>query len=133
MSDDHKDTHEKTPYGALTAGNVAWHHHPPSGLASRASSSSGPTPPPYRPCVLWCTGLSGSGKSTLAGAVAAALAAVGVPSYVLDGDNVRHGLCADLGFSPPDRTENIRRVGEAAALLVDAGLVVCTAFVSPYR
>jgi adenylyl-sulfate kinase len=86
-----------------------------------------------RGCVVWLTGLSGSGKSTVAGAVEARLVALGHAAFVVDGDNVRHGLCADLGFSPADRTENIRRVGEVAGLFADAGLVVLTAFISPYR
>lgn len=84
-------------------------------------------------CILWFTGLSGAGKSTLACAVEARLHASGVRTYVLDGDNVRHGLCGDLGFSPEDRTENIRRIGEMAKLFVDAGCVVLTAFISPFR
>jgi len=83
--------------------------------------------------VLWFTGLSGSGKSTVARAVEAELAACGRLVYVLDGDNVRHGLCADLGFSAEDRTENIRRIGHVAALFADAGVLVLTAFISPYR
>ena len=83
--------------------------------------------------VFWFTGLSGAGKSTLAMAVEKALYEKGYHSYVLDGDNVRHGLNADLGFSPEDRTENIRRIGEVAALMADAGLIVITAFISPYR
>lgn len=82
--------------------------------------------------ILWFTGLSGAGKSTLANAVEARLHALGVRTYVLDGDNVRHGLCGDLGFSPKDRMENIRRVGEVASLFVDAGCVVLTAFISPF-
>lgn len=104
----------------------------------------------HRGCVAWFTGLSGSGKSTVANAVDAKLHAAGVRTYVLDGDNVRHGLNATpqllaakhgdafgarfgLGFAPEDRVENIRRVGEVAKLMADAGLVVLTAFVSPYR
>jgi len=83
--------------------------------------------------VLWLTGLSGSGKSTLAFALEEALFARGYQVYVLDGDNVRHGLNADLGFTHGDRTENIRRVGEVAALFADAGLVCISAFISPYR
>ncbi len=83
--------------------------------------------------VLWLTGLSGAGKSTLAVALEAALFTRGYQVYVLDGDNVRHGLCADLGFSPEDRAENIRRVGEVAALMAGAGMIVVTAFISPYR
>ena len=86
-----------------------------------------------RGAVLWFTGLSGSGKSTVARAVEARLHAEGRLVYVLDGDNIRHGLCADLGFAPADRTENIRRIGHVAALLVDAGAIVLTAFISPYR
>jgi adenylyl-sulfate kinase len=83
--------------------------------------------------VVWLTGLSGSGKSTVAVAVEAALVAAGHAAYVLDGDNVRHGLNRDLGFAPEDRAENIRRVGEVAALFADAGLITLTAFISPYR
>jgi adenylylsulfate kinase len=86
-----------------------------------------------RGCVLWFTGLSGSGKSTLAAALEATLLGAGHAAFVLDGDNVRHGLNSDLGFSPDDRTENIRRLGEVAALMADAGLITLTAFISPYR
>ena len=82
---------------------------------------------------VWFTGLSGSGKSTLAFAVEEALIARDVAAYVLDGDNVRMGLNRDLGFSPDDRTENVRRIGEVCRLFQDAGLVVLTAFISPYR
>src|SRR5450830_1117216 len=83
--------------------------------------------------VLWLTGLSGSGKSTLSMALEAALSSLGYSCYVLDGDNLRRGLNANLGFSPADRSENIRRVGEVAALFADAGLICITAFISPYR
>jgi bifunctional enzyme CysN/CysC len=83
--------------------------------------------------VLWFTGLSGAGKSTLAVEIEQALFRRGYQAYVLDGDNVRHGLNANLGFSPEDRAENIRRVGEVAALMADAGMIVITAFISPYR
>lgn len=82
--------------------------------------------------LLWFTGLSGSGKSTIANAVEEKLYNLGCRTYVLDGDNVRHGLCGDLGFSPKDRTENIRRIGETGKLFVDAGFIVMTAFISPY-
>ncbi|MBZ2188126.1 adenylyl-sulfate kinase [Alcanivorax sp. JB21] len=82
---------------------------------------------------LWLTGLSGSGKSTLANALEVALAAQGRHTYLLDGDNVRHGLNKDLGMTDEDRTENIRRVGELSKLLVDAGLIVISAFISPFR
>ncbi len=82
---------------------------------------------------IWLTGLSGSGKSAIAFALEEALLARGVAAYVLDGDNVRFGLNRDLGFSPEDRTENIRRIGEVCRLMYDAGLVVIAAFISPYR
>ena len=84
-------------------------------------------------CVIWFTGLSGSGKSTLANAVAQLLHQRQHHTYVLDGDNVRHGLNKNLGFSPADREENIRRIGEVAKLFADAGSIVMTAFISPYR
>jgi bifunctional enzyme CysN/CysC len=87
----------------------------------------------HKPCVLWLTGLSGSGKSTIANLVERKLHALGVRTYLLDGDNVRHGLNKDLGFTAADRIENIRRIGEVAKLMVDAGLVVLTAFISPFR
>ena len=87
----------------------------------------------HRPVTVWFTGLSGSGKSTLAAAVEQVLVGRQVAAYVLDGDNIRHGLNADLGFSPQDRAENIRRIGQVCRLLYDAGLVVITAFISPYR
>jgi bifunctional enzyme CysN/CysC len=87
----------------------------------------------HRPCVLWFTGLSGSGKSTIANIVECKLHARGARTYLLDGDNVRHGLSKDLGFTDADRVENIRRIGEVARLMVDAGLIVLTAFISPFR
>jgi adenylyl-sulfate kinase len=83
--------------------------------------------------VMWLTGLSASGKSSLAMALEQALTELGYSCYVLDGDNIRNGLNANLGFSPEHRTENIRRVGEVAALFADAGLICITAFISPYR
>lgn len=83
--------------------------------------------------VVWLTGLSASGKSTLAMGLEACLIEQGYACYVLDGDNIRHGLNANLGFSPADRSENIRRAGEVAALFADAGLICITAFISPYR
>lgn len=85
-----------------------------------------------RPCVLWFTGLSGSGKSTVANLVEKRLHDLGRHTYTLDGDNVRHGLNRDLGFTDEDRVENIRRVGEAAKLMVDAGLIVLVSFISPF-
>jgi adenylyl-sulfate kinase len=86
-----------------------------------------------KPCCIWITGLSGSGKSTLANALDCALYKRGIKSFLLDGDNVRHGLSKDLGMSEADRSENIRRVGEVAKLLLDAGLLVICAFISPYK
>lgn len=87
----------------------------------------------HKSAVLWLTGLSGSGKSTLANAVDAKLFQRGVHSYVLDGDNIRHGLNKGLGFSKEDRKENIRRIGEVAKLFVDSGQIVLTAFISPFK
>ncbi len=84
-------------------------------------------------CVVWLTGLSGSGKSTIAYRLEERLIRQGVTAFVLDGDNVRHGLNRDLGFAPEDRTENIRRIGQVAALFAQAGVVVITSFISPYR
>jgi len=86
----------------------------------------------HKPAVLWFTGLSGSGKSTVANAVDLMLHQLDAKTYVLDGDNVRHGLNGDLGFSDVDRVENIRRIGEVSKLFVDAGLLVSTAFISPF-
>ncbi|WP_413042843.1 adenylyl-sulfate kinase [Pseudomonas sp. YJ42] len=86
-----------------------------------------------KPCVLWFTGLSGAGKSTVADLVEQQLHALGKRTMILDGDNVRHGLNRDLGFSDADRIENIRRVGEVARLMVDAGLIVLVSFISPFR
>lgn len=83
--------------------------------------------------VIWFTGLSGSGKSTLAYAIEQVLFNAGCQCYVLDGDNVRHGLCSDLGFTNEDRHENLRRIGEVAKLLVDSGQIVIAAFISPYQ
>jgi len=108
------------------ATNIVWHH-------SSVDRSARAHQRGHRSAILWFTGLSGAGKSTLANAVNSALFEQGLASYVLDGDNVRHGLCADLGFSDADREENIRRIGEVAKLFLDAGVVVLTAFVSPFR
>jgi len=106
--------------------NVVWHEV----LVSRGEREvlNG-----HKGAVVWFTGLSGSGKSTVAHAVERELHALGCRTYVLDGDNVRHGLCGDLGFSVADRHENIRRVGEVTKLFVDAGVIVLTAFISPLR
>jgi bifunctional enzyme CysN/CysC len=86
-----------------------------------------------RPCIVWLTGLSGAGKSTIANLLERRLYAAGCHTYLLDGDNLRHGLNRDLGFTPADRVENIRRVGEVARLMVDAGLIVIASFISPYQ
>jgi adenylyl-sulfate kinase len=83
--------------------------------------------------VLWLTGLSGAGKSTVANELEENLHKMGVHTYLLDGDNVRHGLCKDLGFSDADRVENIRRIGEVAKLFADSGIMVITAFISPFK
>ena len=87
----------------------------------------------HRPACLWFTGLSGSGKSTLAVELEAKLHEMGIHTYILDGDNIRHGLNKDLGFSDEEREENIRRIGEVAKLFVDAGIIVLTAFISPFK
>lgn len=106
--------------------NIAWHY----GSITKADIHSKNN---HKSTILWFTGLSGSGKSTLANAVHAELYQLNVNSYVLDGDNVRHGLNADLGFSDKDREENIRRIGHVANLFMDSGMIVLSAFVSPFR
>lgn len=112
--------------GEIKATNITWHH-------SELTRGDRETRNGHRGLVLWFTGLSGSGKSTLAQEVQGALFERGCQTYVLDGDNVRHGLNKDLGFSPADREENIRRIGEVANLFADAGIIALTAFISPYR
>jgi len=107
-------------------GDVVWHR---SGVAREQRETANA----HRGAIVWFTGFSGAGKSTLAHAVEKVLHSYGCQTYVLDGDNVRHGLCSDLGFSVKDRQENIRRVGEVAKLFMDAGLIVLAAFISPYR
>jgi adenylylsulfate kinase len=123
-------TPASSPYGEITtqgaSTNIVWHHSTVT-RAARAHQRG------HRSAILWFTGLSGAGKSTLANAVNSALFEQGLACYVLDGDNIRHGLCQDLGFSDTDRVENIRRIGEVAKLFLDAGVVVLTAFVSPFR
>lgn len=111
------------------------HQHSPNVVAQHLSVSTSDRERlmGQRGCVLWFTGLSGSGKSTLANALDAELHGRGIKTVLLDGDNVRHGLCGDLGFSAEDRHENLRRIAEVAKLMSDTGLVVLTAFVSPYR
>lgn len=105
--------------------NLVWHPHRITGI-DRARLNR------QRPFVIWFTGLSGSGKSTLAGALEERLFAAGHHTYLLDGDNVRHGLNRDLGFGDADRVENIRRVGELCKILVEAGVIVIAAFISPF-
>jgi adenylylsulfate kinase len=106
--------------------NIVWH----TGHVSRKLRESVHG---HRGLVVWFTGLSGSGKSTLAHELERVLIERGISAYVLDGDNIRHGLSSDLGFEPQHRHENMRRIGEVAKLFVDAGLIVLCAFVSPYR
>jgi len=106
--------------------NTVWHHA--TVTRARRETQNG-----HRGSIIWFTGLSGSGKSTLAHSVEEALYQLGCHTFVLDGDNVRHGLCGDLGFSSTDRIENIRRIGEVAKLFMEAGVIVLTAFISPFR
>lgn len=108
------------------ATNITWHHADVKREDREKLNGHGT-------CVLWFTGLSGSGKSTIAHAVENALFDRGCRTYVLDGDNIRFGLNKNLGFSPEDRTENIRRIGEVSKLFNDAGVIALTAFISPYR
>lgn len=109
----------------IKATNITWHHgHVSRDVREQLLKQKG--------ALLWMTGLSGSGKSTLAYTLEHALVQRGHLAYVLDGDNIRHGLNKNLGFSAEDRTENIRRIGEVAKLFVDTGVIVITAFISPY-
>ena len=121
-----KESDAGTTVPVTATDNIVWHQHAVDKAARAASKQQ-------QPCVLWFTGLSGSGKSTVAGALENELHKAGYHTYLLDGDNVRFGLCGDLGFSDDDRKENIRRVGEVAKLMVDAGVIVLTAFISPHR
>lgn len=106
--------------------NVVWHHA--TVTRARREILNG-----HHGAILWFTGFSGSGKSTLAHSVEEHLHRMGCRTFVLDGDNVRHGLCGDLGFSAQDRVENIRRIGEVSKLFMEAGIIVLTAFISPFR
>ncbi|WP_046173362.1 adenylyl-sulfate kinase [Domibacillus indicus] len=110
----------------MTNNNIVWHEQSLTKEERREKNG-------HHSAVLWFTGLSGSGKSTVANAAARRLFDLGVSTYVLDGDNVRHGLNKDLGFSDEARKENIRRIGEVAKLFVDGGQLVFTAFISPFR
>ncbi|SDK31775.1 adenylyl-sulfate kinase [Lacicoccus qingdaonensis] len=109
-----------------TSTNITWHD-------SKVTKQERQKRNAHKSAVLWFTGLSGSGKSTISVALEKALYETHVQTYRLDGDNVRHGLNNNLGFSPEDRTENIRRIGEVGKLMVDAGLITLTAFISPYK
>ncbi|MDX8405847.1 MAG: adenylyl-sulfate kinase [Mariprofundus sp.] len=106
--------------------NVVWHEA--TVTRTRREAANG-----HRSAILWFTGFSGAGKSTLAHALEERLHGMGLRTFVFDGDNVRHGLCADLNFSDADREENIRRVGEMAKLFIQAGVLALTAFISPFR
>lgn len=106
--------------------NIVWHQHDVN-KAARAEALK------QKPAVIWLTGLSGSGKSTIANLLEKKLYSEGKLTYLLDGDNVRHGLCGDLGFDDKDRVENIRRISEVAKLFVDSGTIVLTAFISPFK
>lgn len=108
------------------ANNIVWHDAGVSSEERKEKIGS-------KPCILWYTGLSGSGKSTVANAVDRILFDKGYTTYLLDGDNIRHGLNKDLDFSDEDRVENIRRISEVSNLFLDAGLIVSTAFISPFR
>ncbi len=110
----------------MTNENIVWHLH-------NVTKDERSKQKKQRPCILWFTGLSGSGKSTVSSAVEQKLFELGHHTYLLDGDNVRHGLNKDLGFSDSDRVENIRRIGEISKLMIDAGLLVMTAFISPFK
>jgi adenylylsulfate kinase len=110
----------------LISSNTVWHHA--TVTRRRREAQNG-----HRGGIVWFTGLSASGKSTLAHAIEEALHQRGCRTFVLDGDNVRHGLCGDLGFSNQERVENIRRIGEVAKLFMEAGVIVLTAFISPFR
>jgi len=106
--------------------HIVWHVHHVSKAERRRLNN-------HKSCVLWFTGLPSSGKSTIASEVEYQLHNKGIRTYLLDGDNVRHGLNSNLGFSPEDREENIRRIGEVAKLFVDSGVITFVAFISPYR
>lgn len=111
---------------ASASTNTVWHHA--TVTRRRREEQNG-----HRGAIIWFTGFSGSGKSTLAHAVEEELYKHGCCTFVLDGDNVRHGLCGDLGFSAKDRIENIRRIGEMSKLFMEAGVIILTAFISPFR
>jgi adenylylsulfate kinase len=111
---------------ATKSSNVVWHNATVTRERRQKQNK-------HKSVILWFTGLSGAGKSSLAHAVEERLHQMGCRTFVLDGDNVRHGLCGDLGFSVKDRAENIRRIGEVAKLFLEAGVIAMTAFISPFR
>jgi adenylylsulfate kinase len=117
-----KDSHDMD----IHSSDVVWHHATITREHREALNN-------HKSAILWFTGLSGAGKSTLAHAVEDRLHQMACRTFVLDGDNVRHGLCGDLGFSEEDRKENIRRIGNVAKLFLEAGIIVLTAFISPFR
>ncbi|MFT6085688.1 MAG: adenylylsulfate kinase [Glaciecola sp.] len=108
------------------ATNIVWHEHDVNKKARSEVLGQ-------KPAVIWLTGLSGSGKSTIANLLEKKLYSENKKTYLLDGDNVRHGLCGDLGFDDKDRVENIRRISEVAKLFVDSGTIIITAFISPFK
>ena len=108
------------------ATNIVWHEHDVNKKARSEVLGQ-------QPAVIWLTGLSGSGKSTIANLLEKKLYSENKKTYLLDGDNVRHGLCGDLGFDDKDRVENIRRISEVAKLFVDSGTIIITAFISPFK
>lgn len=110
----------------LQSTNTVWHH-------ATITREHRETQNNHKSVILWFTGLSGAGKSTLAHTVEDTLHKMGCRTFVLDGDNVRHGLCGDLGFSEEDRKENIRRIGNVAKLFLEAGVIILTAFISPFK
>ena len=117
---------DKPEQASLKSSNTVWHHATVTRDRRKELNN-------HKSVILWFTGLSGSGKSTLAHAVEEKLYQHKCRTYVMDGDNVRHGLCGDLGFSAEDRKENIRRIGNVAKLFLDAGTIILTAFISPFR
>ncbi|MEM7193852.1 MAG: adenylyl-sulfate kinase [Pseudomonadota bacterium] len=121
MSDNDNETDAGT-----ASSNIFWHSATVTRERREAQNQ-------HNSAILWFTGLSGSGKSTLAHAVEETLHSMGCRTFVCDGDNVRHGLCGDLGFSEEDRTENIRRIGQVSKLFIESGVIVLTAFISPFR
>lgn len=110
----------------MSSKNLVWHPH----SVTKENRSKHKQQQPF---IIWFTGLSGAGKSTIASAVEQKLFSMGHHTYLLDGDNIRHGMNSDLGFSDQDRIENIRRIGEVSKLFTDAGIIVLTAFISPFK